>query len=114
MERYISPDEIVKMSSVTLGKGFSDIELAATLARMEEEKKTIIWNVGIGGSMSAEPLVVEDRIYIGACDKNFYCIDASTGKEIWRFSVEGPVAYTASHDDGVIYFASYDINLYAL
>lgn len=58
--------------------------------------------------------MVGDRIYVGACDKKFYCIDGKTGKEIWHFSANGPIPFSAHHEDGVVYFASYDNNIYAV
>jgi len=113
MERYISPDDVVK-SSFSSGRGFTELEIAGVLAELEETQKTVIYNVGIGGSIAAQPLLKDNRIYIGACDKNFYCIDAKTGKEIWRFRTQGPNVYTATVSGDTVFFASYDKNLYAL
>src|SRR3990172_8648852 len=53
--------------------------------------KNALWEMGEGGSIDTRPLLHEGRIFFGACDKNFYCVDAETGKEIWRFQAAGPI-----------------------
>jgi len=70
MDRYLSDDDIVVRPSVSIEerRGFSEVEMAGVLARMEEEQKTVMYNVGVGGSLAAQPLVHQGRIYIGACD----------------------------------------------
>jgi outer membrane protein assembly factor BamB len=40
------------------------------------------WRRQIGGS-PAEPIVFGDRIYVGASDKRFYCLDALDGEFLW-------------------------------
>lgn len=59
------------------------------------------------------PEVHEDRIYVTSEDKNFYCVSME-GKELWKFTTEGPVWWKPSFLGNIVYFGSYDCNLYAV
>lgn len=37
----------------------------------------------------AQPIVVEDKIFFGACSGEFYALDAQTGRELWRKKLGG-------------------------
>jgi outer membrane protein assembly factor BamB len=58
------------------------------------------------GAFGTSP-VEDDRVYVGSSDYNLYCIDAQTGKEIWRFygekTANGCVALGV---DGTVYHAT--------
>jgi len=113
MKKYINSSEVIS-SNFKTGHGFGDVEIAGVLAQMEEQHKTAMYNIGIGGSIASQPQISGNRLFIGACDKNFYCVDVKTGKELWRFSTQGPNLFRASIKDDIVYFTSYDQNLYAL
>jgi len=62
------------------------------------------------------PLVYDGKVYFGSFDTHFYCLDAKSGKEIWRFKTGGEI-YSINPpliNKNVIYFTSFDNNLYAL
>jgi outer membrane protein assembly factor BamB len=54
-----------------------------------------------------------ERAYASCEDKNLYCIDGH-GKILWKFRTEGALWQPATIVDGVVYFGSYDCNLYAV
>ncbi len=54
-----------------------------------------------------------ERLYAGCEDEHLHCI-GKDGRTIWKFKTEAPVWQPASIQDGVVYFGSYDCNLYAL
>ena len=58
--------------------------------------------------------VQSERIYFGSNDKNFYCLDAKTGKVIWKFKVEGWLMSSPIIVDGIVYFGSGEGVLYAV
>jgi outer membrane protein assembly factor BamB len=60
------------------------------------------------------PAVVGDRIYIGGDDKNLHCVDARTGKAIWKFKTGEPVWTSPCVVDDKVVFGSRDANLYIL
>jgi outer membrane protein assembly factor BamB len=54
------------------------------------------------------PLVWKNRAYVGlGLDGNAFCaLDATTGAEVWRVSMPGPVSSAAALDGGRIYVAT--------
>lgn len=57
--------------------------------------------------------VRDGRVYSGSYDNNVYCLDANTGKQIWKFSTDGFVSAVGA-GEGVVYFGSWDCNMYCL
>jgi outer membrane protein assembly factor BamB len=53
-------------------------------------------------------------VYIGSLDGNLYALDASTGEERWRQSLDGEIYSSPAVVDGVVYAGSFDDGLYAL
>jgi len=104
VERTISTDQ--------LGIGVFMIEATQKIKGIPEPSTEVVFSLGVGGSVVGDPVIDEDRIYFGACDKNFYCVDFN-GKEIWRFPTGGVIWHCAL-ENGVIYFGCHDGNLYAL
>jgi len=68
--------------------------------------------LGAGGYMSIEPpvrsspMVLNNKVYVGALDGNLYCLDANTGTQIWKFITQGPIQGTPTIVNGMIYFDS--------
>ena len=68
------------------------------------------------------PAIADGVLFIGSWDSYFYAIDASTGKEKWRFKTgEDPdihnqdgIQSSAAVADGMVYFGCRDSHLYAL
>ncbi len=60
------------------------------------------------------PLVINDVIYAGNRDGNFYALDAASGSLKWKYKTDGPILFSAAYKDGVLYFASEDAFAYAL
>ncbi|MFB3888261.1 MAG: PQQ-binding-like beta-propeller repeat protein [Candidatus Bathyarchaeia archaeon] len=70
------------------------------------------WVFHTDGGVISSPAVVAGKVYIGSYDKNWYCLDASTGTKIWSFTtgyyirsspaVVGGKMYSGA-DDGFVY-----------
>ena len=45
------------------------------------------WRFATGGRLFAPPTIADDRCYIGSCDGCIYCLEAATGRELWRYRV---------------------------
>jgi outer membrane protein assembly factor BamB len=43
------------------------------------------WNFVAGGRVYAPPLLLDGRCYVAAADGYVYCLDAATGRLLWRF-----------------------------
>ena len=56
----------------------------------------------------------EGRIYIGAANKHFYCLDAETGLVIWNYKADDWIRSKPVLVDKVIYFADLSGTAYAL
>ena len=86
-----------------------DIEVKRT------KKFDRMWEVGFGGSINNGVRLIDGVIYFGAMDNYVYAVDASTGKEIWKFKTgDGICESTPAVADGVIYVGSFDHNLYSI
>ena len=82
--------------------------LAVTLATGET-----IWEQRLNGRPTTlAPL--DDRLFVGADDKFFYCLSWKTGKVEWRWRTGGPIVGTPAIDDDHVYFLSLDNVLRAL
>jgi outer membrane protein assembly factor BamB len=54
-----------------------------------------LWEFTAQGTISAEPAARDGRIYFGDSDRRFYCLDAATGKMIWRRRLQGAPLHPA-------------------
>ncbi len=71
------------------------------------------WTYTTTDRIIANPLVVENTIYIASADYYLYAID-SNGKELWKHKTDNHLWSTPVFRDGVIYQAGMDKKLYAL
>ena len=58
-----------------------------------------------GGEIGSSPVIVDGMVYCGSYDGAVFSLDAATGKEKWRGSVEGSVHGTVAVADGIVYVA---------
>lgn len=69
----------------------------------------------LSGHYSINSIAVSDGVvYAGSSDNNLYAIDATTGRERWRFTTLGSIYSTPVIVAGVVYVGSYDHHLYAI
>ena len=56
-----------------------------------------------------------NRVYFGSADKNFYCLDRTTGGIIWKFETGDAIEHSSAAIDvnGILYIGSVDKKLYA-
>ncbi len=74
-----------------------------------------IWKFEIGASISGAPTYYDGKIYVGqqGGEDEFYCLDAKTGKLIWKQSVDW-VWGSATASDGMVYVPGIDGYAWAL
>ncbi len=80
-------------------------------------QRSSLWRFAPEGSSSsivAAPAVVEDTIFLGDLQGNFYALDALTGTELWRFQAEGGISASPVIAGDRVYFGTRDGFLYAL
>ncbi|MFZ5917182.1 MAG: PQQ-binding-like beta-propeller repeat protein [Chloroflexota bacterium] len=61
-----------------------------------------------------QPVVADNRLFIGGLDGIMYARNALTGAPIWSFSTEGPIRHSAAAYEGRVFFGSHDGNVYAI
>lgn len=107
---------IVVGDAVFLASNAEDTLRRLDLATGEEE-----WTFTTNGPIRIAPTIANNRVYIGSDDGFAYCLDAETGKEIWRHSPAPtqerflnngraisfwPVRTGVLVEDGIAYFGS--------
>lgn len=60
-----------------------------TMTAYNRSDGTALWAFRAGESIECAPVVLGQRLYFGANDGFFYCIDAGTGKLIWKSNSRG-------------------------
>lgn len=67
------------------------------------------WKYELGAAISGAPVYYENKIYIGqqGGEDDFYCLDASTGKLVWKQNV-GWVWGSAAVSDGLVFIPGID------
>jgi len=86
MKHYLDEENSAVTTSIGLNKDvFGDIETFVALTEMRDLRQNWWEGIGPGGSISARAHEHNGRVYVGACDGVFYCLDMD-GNEIWRFN----------------------------
>ncbi len=62
----------------------------------------------------SSPIIVGDKLYVGALDGKVYCLNIDDGSEAWTYTTSGPIGGSPAYSNGVIYITSTDSYLYAL
>ncbi|MCX6815065.1 MAG: PQQ-binding-like beta-propeller repeat protein [Candidatus Aenigmarchaeota archaeon] len=115
MERYIPGSGLEGGPTFSLGSQFEELELIGTVMQYKELGRRVIDRIGIGGSILSRPVIYRNKVFFGCCDKNFYCLDAQTGKEVWRFPTNDIIYNNLGADfsENTVFFCSMDKCLYA-
>lgn len=62
----------------------------------------------------SSPIIVGNRLYVGALDGKVYCLNTANGNEVWSFPTAWAIGGSPAYHDGVIFIQSCDRNTYAL
>ena len=107
------------------------------LVCLDASNGELIWEFGPSSRMSGSPLVYEDRVFIGSWDNKMYCFDATPDDNgdgvidssdsdegiidyylqydlIWTYQTGNIILSSPSIYENLLYFGSYDKNLYCL
>lgn len=87
-----------------------------TLFYCNAQHKTgsLIWQYKTGSQIVTTPCIVNDKIYYGSTDGNFYCHNVQDGKLLWKYKTGGAIKSSGAIENGNIYFGCDDGNIYAL
>ena len=75
---------------------------------------TIKWTYATNGAITASPVIVDGRAYIGSYDGNRYCLDANTGSLIWTFPTQWKAATTVAVSGGRVFTGADDGYIYCI
>jgi outer membrane protein assembly factor BamB len=74
-----------------------------------------IWNYTTGDWIwSSSPTVADGKVYVGSWDNKTYCLNATTGKQIWNYTTGWFVESSPAVAYGRVYVGSYDSKIYCL
>lgn len=74
------------------------------------EKIWDFWTKSEG--IKTSPTIKDGLVYFGSENKNFYCLNASTGKRVWYKSAVKAGFSKATVADGFVYYGTYGKNLF--
>jgi outer membrane protein assembly factor BamB len=72
------------------------------------------WTFETEQGVWAEPLLVDDTLYVSSLDHSLYAIDPTTGAERWKLNLGGAVASTPLYSDGYLYVGSFARKLFKI
>jgi outer membrane protein assembly factor BamB len=73
-----------------------------------------LWNYTTGDSVDSSPAVVGGLVYVGSCDDNVYCLNATTGAFVWSYTTGSMVDSSPAVVGGLVYVGSFDGYVYCL
>lgn len=79
-----------------------------------EPKLKVAWSKTTLGPIGSVPCVVGNKMYFGSWDNKVYCLDTTSGKEIWQFDATGDVDATPTYFESRIYFGGWDGKFFCL
>jgi len=85
----------------------------AVAGKLPMEPKTA-WTFAAAGSVSAEAMIFEGRVYVGTATGTLHCLSADSGKELWRIETKDAITAAPAASGKRIFLSSNDGSLYAL
>jgi outer membrane protein assembly factor BamB len=98
--------------SVALNDLLIQPTLGGNIFAIKAKERKVAWKIS-NNYPYASPVTDGERIYLGSEDHNLYCLN-KFGKVLWKFKTEAPIWGCPVIREGVLYFGSYDCNMYAL
>ena len=109
-----SVDQTLQRQRAAISGDLLFVPLASGSVRaLDLSTGTTRWDWLVAGA-PAEPLVVGDRLYLGATDKRFYCIKISNGEEDWKWEVGAEVRAKAASDGDRVFYLGLDNLVHAI
>lgn len=80
---------------------------------LDPQTGAVLWDRRLGGA-GHDILAADDRIFMGARDRYFYCLNAKNGEVEWRWATGADAIGLPVADDKTVYFVSLDNILRAM
>ncbi|MBX9679312.1 MAG: PQQ-binding-like beta-propeller repeat protein [Gemmataceae bacterium] len=78
----------VAEGSIYIGEGFHD-DKECKVYCLDAETGAKNWEYKTGSQTESSPVVRADKVFIGAGNDGFLCLDAASGKKVWQFPETG-------------------------
>jgi outer membrane protein assembly factor BamB len=85
------------------------VEAAGPALRVEGSKLRAVdgpdrtlWEFSAEGTIGAEPVVRDGRVYLGTAERMFYCLDAKSGSKVWSRRLQGVPLHAAAVGGGAL------------
>jgi len=82
---------------------------------LDSETGEVVWSFAPPtkrGAVDGSPVVADGKVIVSDWDgHHYYCLNESSGKEIWNFSVEGSAQSTPAVSDGKVVFGAWEWGL---
>lgn len=69
-----------------------------------KDSGTELWKFNVRNGVEAGAVVSGDRLYFGASDGHFYCLNPSSGKVLWSFETHVETLSLPTVENSVVYF----------
>jgi outer membrane protein assembly factor BamB len=92
---------------------------------LDAKTGAVVWSKDVGGRWQglldygvlptnqprSSPVIIGNRLYVGALDGKVYSVDTSSGNILWSYQTLGPILGSPAYYNGAVYIASTDINI---
>lgn len=104
--------------SIIGGRSYSS--MGDTLKVLDPETGKVIWNRYIeikdspGGRPFTPPSYAAGKLYMGSVTGEIICLDASSGKELWRYNCGEPIRFQPAVAGGKVYWGTDGGSIYCI
>jgi outer membrane protein assembly factor BamB len=89
---------------VTTGHGKTELWAVRVDGQGDVTDSHVAWKADRGVPLTPSPLLVGDLLYVVGDDGTATCLEAATGKQVWRERIGGNYAASPVYADGRMYF----------
>lgn len=120
LESRVDFDDAFQVA-ISAGKVYFGSSVDHQLRCVDLKSGKVVWRFFTGGPIRLSPTVHQTKVYFGSDDGFVYCLDATTGKEIWKLRAglneemiiargemvsRWPVRTNVLIDEGIAYFGA--------
>lgn len=72
----------------------------------DADQSVVNWTFPLERHVMSTPAITDDLVFIADCGKNVFCVDKSTGKQLWQHTAKGEFWASPYVADGKVYIGS--------
>ncbi len=78
-----------------------------TLYRLDGYSGKVKWKLDLGSNINTSPVLVNEKIYLGAKNGFLYCLNANSGERMWKYKANSSISGGPSIVKKYIFFCTY-------